>query len=84
MNNERKGILVAINQLPNGEILQFTMEPEEELRALRFIAKNKNSVEDWKKLRPDDCFTATEQAEYLNLTGGYKLNFFDQRGGGFD
>lgn len=64
-----------------GKTALYIMEPEEELETLRFIAVQKNDLNDWKQLKPNHSLTTQEQAQELNLRGGYGYHIQGMTGG---
>ncbi len=62
------------------EIVEFVMEPEEEMAAIRFIERHKPSAQPY--YRKDYTITLKEQAARLGLQGGYNLHFHGILNGG--
>jgi hypothetical protein len=71
----------------NGEIVEYVMEPEEELHTLRFLVLHRplasNNVLLAKNVLWDPRLTLTEQAKELGLRGGYGVHFHGLHGGDF-
>ena len=72
-------------KIDKGQVVEYIMEPEEELLTLRFLARHRPSrpllgANYWKDCVP---YIPDKTAEELGLTGGYTYHFHELTGGSF-
>lgn len=75
-----------IRRNESGQTELFIMEPEDELKALKFISFHRPLtliVEERDMVLWDPCLSLTEQAEILNLRGGHQYHFHGLTQGDF-